>query len=256
MSAEDRLLRLRWFNGVMGFVHLVQGVVLLVLSSDFSLPVTASFLEFDPAAGKLAPVPETLVDLPIGPMVAAFLFLSATAHFLIAAPGIYQWYARNLTKGTNYARWVEYSFSASLMLVVIAMLVGIYDIVSLILIFAVNAAMILFGWMMELHNQTMERTNWTSFRFGSLAGTVPWIAVAIYLVGSGSGEGGPPGFVYGIFGSILVFFNVFAVNMVLQYKKVGPWRDYLYGERAYVLLSLFAKSALAWQVFAGTLRSV
>jgi hypothetical protein len=51
-----------------------------------------------------------------------------------------------------------------------------------------------------------------------------------------------------------VFFNIFAVNQVLQYKKVGRWRDYLYGERAYVVLSLVAKSLLAWQVFAGTLR--
>lgn len=240
----------------MGLIHLVQGVLMLALSTDFSLPVTAAFLEFDPAAGKLAPIPETLVDLPIGPMVATFLFLSAIAHFLIAAPGIYEWYARNLTRGINYARWVEYSFSASLMIVVVAMLVGIYDIASLILIFAVNAAMILFGLMMELHNQTTARTNWTSFWFGSIAGAVPWIAIAIYLFGSGGDGGGPPGFVYGIFGSIFVFFNVFAVNMVLQYRKVGPWRDYLYGERAYVLLSLFAKSALAWQVFAGTLRPV
>jgi hypothetical protein len=256
LSAENRLLRLRWFNSVMGLVHLVQGLLMLVLSSDLSLPVTAAFLEFDPAAGKLAPVPETLVDLPIGPLVAAFLFLSAIAHLLIAAPGIYQWYARNLTRGINYPRWVEYSLSASLMIVVIAMLVGIYDIASLILIFAVNATMILFGLMMELHNQTTKRTIWTSFWFGSIAGAVPWITIAIYLFGSGGGEGGPPGFVYGIFGSMFVFFNVFAVNMVLQYKKVGPWRDYLYGERAYVILSLFAKSALAWQVFAGTLRPV
>ncbi|MBI4337448.1 MAG: heliorhodopsin HeR [Chloroflexi bacterium] len=65
-----------------------------------------------------------------------------------------------------------------------------------------------------------------------------------------------PGSSHGIFASIFVFFNVFAVNMLLRYKRVGPWRDYLYGERAYVLLSLFAKSTLAWQVFAGTLRPV
>lgn len=41
--------------------------------------------------------------------------------------------------------------------------------------------------------------------------------------------------------------------MVLQYRQVGPWRDYLFGEKAYIVLSLTAKSALAWQVFAGTL---
>jgi hypothetical protein len=42
--------------------------------------------------------------------------------------------------------------------------------------------------------------------------------------------------------------------MVLQYRKVGKWKDYLYGERAYVILSLVSKSLLAWQVWAGTLR--
>ena len=123
---DTQLSRLRWFNGAMGLLHLAQGVLMLALSSNFFLPVSASFLEFDPAVGKLTPVPETLVDLRIGPLVAAFLFLSAIAHFLIASPGIYQWYTRNLTKGINYARWVEYSFSASVMIVVIAMLVGWY----------------------------------------------------------------------------------------------------------------------------------
>jgi len=37
---------------------------------------------------------------------------------------------------------------------------------------------------------------------------------------------------------------------------VGKWKDYLYGERMYIILSLVAKTALAWQVFVGTLRPV
>ena len=243
--------RLRWFNGVIGLAHFVQGILMLWLSTAFSLPVSASFLRFDPAAKRLVPTPETLFDLRIGPLVAAFLFMSALAHFLIAAPGIYNWYVRNLNRGINYARWIEYAFSASVMIVAIAMLVGIYDIASLVLTFALNAMMMLFGLIMELHNQTTEKTNWTSFWFGVIAGAVPWVAIAIYLIGAGSGV---PSFVYWIYVSIFLFFNSFAINMVLQYKKVGPWREYLYGERAYIVLSLVAKSALAWQVFAGTLR--
>ena len=54
--------------------------------------------------------------------------------------------------------------------------------------------------------------------------------------------------------TIFVFFNIFAINMVLQYKKVGPWKNYLFGERIYIVLSLLAKTALAWQIFVGTLR--
>jgi hypothetical protein len=240
----------------MGIFHLTQGILMLLLSSDFSLPVTSAFQVFDPAAGRLVTSYDTIVELHIGPMVAAFLLLSAVAHFLISAPGVFGWYARNLAKGINHARWMEYSLSASLMIVVIAMLVGIYDIASLILIFAVNVTMILFGWLMELYNQKTEKTNWVPYWFGVFAGAIPWVAIAVYLVGSGNEAGGPPGFVYAIFFTIFLFFNSFAVNMVLQYKKVGRWRDYLYGERAYIILSLVAKSALAWQVFAGTLRPV
>jgi hypothetical protein len=61
--------------------------------------------------------------------------------------------------------------------------------------------------------------------------------------------------VYAIFFSIFVFFDCFAVNQLLQYKRVGRWRDYLYGERVYIALSLVAKSLLAWQIFASTLAS-
>jgi hypothetical protein len=245
-----RLRGLRRWNASMAVLHLGQGAAMLAVASSFSLPVTSSFLRMDSVTDKLVGVPDELFDVRIGPLVAGFLFLSALAHTALASPWLHGWYERSVSRGINPARWVEYSLSSSLMMVVIAMLVGIYDVASLLLIFALNATMILFGWLMELHNQTTQRTNWTAFWFGCFAGAVPWIAVAIYLAGAAD----PPGFVYGIFASLFVFFNVFAVNMLLQYKRVGRWRDYLYGERVYMLLSLFAKSALAWQVFAGTLQ--
>jgi hypothetical protein len=240
----------------MTVLHLVQGIAMLLLCSDFALPVTSAFSQLDTDLQQLVAVPNTLGTLQIGPLVAAFLFLSALAHAVVASPGINRWYVNNLRKGINYTRWVEYSLSASLMTVIIGMLVGLYDFTALIMLFALNTAMILFGWMMELHNQSTAKVNWTSFWMGSIIGLVPWIAIFAYLIGAGNEAGGPPGFVYGIFVSIFIFFNVFAINMVLQYKKVGPWRDYVFGERAYIVLSLTAKSALAWQVFAGTLRPV
>jgi len=256
MEQEIKYKKLRRFNIIMGFFHLIQGILMLVLSSDFSLPITSSFQVFDTTLNKLIPLHDTLINLQIGPMVAAFLFLSAIAHFSVSIPSGYSWYINNIGKGINRARWIEYSLSASLMIVIISMLVGITDIASLILVFAVNATMILFGWLMELNNQNKIKTSWTPYWFGIFAGAIPWIAIAIYLIGSGNEAGGPPGFVYAIFFTIFLFFNTFAINMVLQYKKVGRWKDYLYGERAYIILSLVAKSALAWQVFAGTLRPV
>jgi hypothetical protein len=252
----DTFKRLRLYNLLMGAFHLVQGVLILLLSNDFSLPVTTNYLKFNPGTRTLEPLPETAADLTIAPLVAGFFFLSSLAHLLLTLPSVYEWYVKNLKKGINYARWWEYSLSSSVMIVIIAMLVGVYDLSTLILMFSINAIMIMCGLIMEVHNQTTKKTNWISFIVGCFAGAMPWVVVALYLFGSVEGEFGPPDFVYWIFFSIFLFFNSFALNMYLQYKKVGKWSDYLWGEKMYIVLSLLAKSALAWQVFAGTLRPV
>jgi hypothetical protein len=110
---------------------------------------------------------------------------------------------------------------------------------------------------MEHHNRYTEKTNWSSFIYGCIAGIVPWIVIAWYFFASVAGEGeGPPGFVYAIVPTLFVFFNIFALNMFLQYKKVGRWKDYLFGERMYIVLSLSAKTVLAWVIFSGTLAPV
>jgi hypothetical protein len=257
MNYEAQYVRLRTYNAFMGFLHLAQAIVVLILSNAFTLPITTSFLSVVSETGKLGPTTDTVINLPLGPMVALFLLLSAVAHFTIASPGVFGWYVNNLKKGINYVRWYEYAFSASLMIVLIGMLCGLYDLAALIMAFALTAVMNLCGLMMEIHNQVTQKTSWTAYVIGCIAGIVPWVAIAIYFFGSlATAEGSVPTFVYFILPTLFVFFFSFALNMVLQYRKVGPWRDYLFGERMYVLLSLVAKSALAWQVFAGTLRPV
>ena len=247
--------KLRIFNGVVSAILLLEGVLMLILSNDSTLPVTTNYLTSDPVVMNEPSLPRVVGNLRLGPLVAAFLLLSGLALFLLTLPRINAWYNRNLMKGANYARWMEYAITSSLMLVVIAMLSGMFDLNSLILLFFLNMMMILFGWMMELHNQTTQKTNWTAFYFGCLAGIVPWVVIAIYFFSAVAEPNAQvPTFVYFILPILFVFFNIFAINMVLQYKKVGKWSDYLYGERVYIILSLLAKSVLAWQVFAGTLR--
>ena len=183
---------LRRWNLAIGALHLVQGILMLSITSSFSLPVTAAFVSMNQETKALEPRLETLFDVRLGPVIASFLFLSALAHIMISLPGIYEWYRANLNRRVNYARWAEYAFSSSVMILVIAMLVGIYDIVSLTAIFGLNAAMILFGWAMERHNQSTESTDWTAYIFGSFVGIIPWIGIAIYLAGAGGSDGGVP----------------------------------------------------------------
>lgn len=245
---------LRSFNLKMAGLHAVQAIAILLLSRNFTLPVSVSFLNFDVGSQSLVPASKVLFDLPLALLVVMFLVLSALAHLIIAT--VYnKSYNKGLNQGINRARWIEYSLSASTMMVAIAMLVGIYDLALLIAIFALVAIMNLLGLVMEVHNQTTERTNWLSYLIGCLAGVVPWVVVGLSFWASAAfGNGDIPTFVYWIYVSIFVFFNAFAINMYLQYKGIGKWKDYMYGERMYIVLSLVAKSALAWQVFFGTLR--
>ncbi|MDG0868179.1 heliorhodopsin HeR [Candidatus Lucifugimonas marina] len=241
--------RLRVYNAAAALLHLLQAVTVLSLTNDFSIPVTAMFLEGPPGTdpGTLT----TLFDFRIGWGVAAFLLMSAAAHLILIMPRIFTWYVGQLETRRNYARWIEYSFSSSLMVVIIAMLPGITEVSALVALFGVNASMILFGLVMEKYEQP-GRPSWLSYWFGVLTGSIPWIVIAIYLWSPGS-SAQPPAFVYGIFFSLFLFFNSFALNMVLQYKRTWRWRNYIFGENAYIFLSLTAKSLLAWQVFAGTL---
>jgi hypothetical protein len=255
-APERTFTGLRRFNAIMGFLHLVQGILMIVLSNDTTYPIYTNFLSFNLETFALTPDPQLAYELRFGPAVAAFLLLSAIAHFYLATFG-YPGYVEKLRKGMNPVRFYEYALSSSLMIVLIGMLVGIWDLGTMIVLFGINAAMNFFGIMMELHNQTTTKTNWTAFIYGCIAGIIPWIVIMMYFLGAvGSAGAKPPGFVYAIIPTIFVFFNIFALNMFLQYKKVGRWRNYLFGERFYIVLSLLAKTALAWMIFAGTLAPV
>jgi hypothetical protein len=89
------------------------------------------------------------------------------------------------------------------------------------------------------------------FWFGTIAGIAPWIAIAVQIIGSET----VPGFVYGIVIVQFVLFFSFGFNQWLQYRGIGKWTDYVYGEKAYRVLSLAAKSLLAWQIYFPSLDS-
>jgi hypothetical protein len=256
---DDRARGLFRWNASLSAIHFVQFLVVLVLSLQQSpmatMPVVSSYLSFDTATSSLVQAQRALFEIPIGPAVAVFFLMSSIAHFLVAFPAR-SWYGRSLARGQNPARWIEYAFSSGVMIILIAGLTGIQEIGTLIAIFGINAAMNLFGWSMESANEGRERPQWLHFVFGCIAGIVPWVVIGIAILTSATEPGAEqiPAFVIAIYVSLFISFNVFAINMVLQYAKVGGWRDYLYGERAYMLFSLIAKTLLAWQVWAGTLQ--
>ena len=254
---KNKLDLLTKFNIFMGFFHFIQGAFMLIVSltvdkvANFKPMIWSYFLKFDTSTMKLVTSPKELFELPFGILVSAFLFLSAFFHLIVYLNK--KKYLSDLEKHINKFRWYEYALSSSLMIVLIAVLFGVYDIGALLLIFGLNASMNLFGLLMEKINQKEETTDWLPFIYGSISGIIPWVVVIMYAFGNAN-PAEVPWFVYAIFGSYFVFFNCFPINMILQYKKVGKWKDYLYGERTYIILSLVAKSVLAWLVFFGVMQ--
>jgi len=259
--SDAKFIKLRRFNLIMGFFHLVQGLGMLFLATvgferlaRFTPTITQTYQFFDVSTRSLAVATKDLFDLPFAILVASFLIISAVAHFIIVLSK--DRYVNDLKRGVNQFRWFEYALSSSIMIVLIATLFGIYDVVTLILIFLINASMNLFGLDMELLNAGTDKknVNWGPFIWGSIAGLAPWIAIIMYMSGSSATLDQIPWFVWAIVGTYFVAFNTFPINMILQYVGVGKWKDYLYGEKTYIVLSLAAKSVLAWLVLFGAMQ--
>ena len=257
---EEKLLKLKRFNLIMGLFHLIQGVAMLFLAttviqkiSEFQPTIIQYYQSYNTVTQSLETAQRSLFELPFGILVASFLLISAAAHGFIYLNS--KVYLKDIQKGINKFRWFEYALSSSIMIVLISTLFGIYDIGSLILIFLINASMNLFGLVMEQLNVGKDKSNviWGPFIWGGIAGIAPWIVILLYMFGTGNFDM-IPWFVWAIVGTYFVAFNTFPVNMILQYKKVGKWQDYIYGERVYIILSLAAKTVLAWLVFFGAMQ--
>jgi hypothetical protein len=135
-NLEARLRKLRWWNIGVGLILAVQAVIIAVLANNFSLPVVATYMDGPPGT---QPTLTKLGNFQLGWGVFAFMAISAAALLILASPGVFGWYKRNLLRERNYGRWMEYSISSSLMIVLITMICGITDIGAMIAIFGVNA---------------------------------------------------------------------------------------------------------------------
>jgi hypothetical protein len=275
LTEDKKIDKLLSFNLIMGLVHLVQGLLMLWFAFEiypnldgtgtqaFTIPVWGNYLDFDVELGTLVlKATEKLFDLPFLPLTASFLLLSALFHFLIAVP-FRRKYRSDLKEGVNQFRWYEYALSSSLMIILISSLFGVRDIAVFVLIALSNAAMNLFGLDMELLNagktKAGKKINWLPFIFGSIIGLAPWLAIAAYIIFNPAlydtiTTNDPPAFVWAILITYFVAFNTFPVNMVLQYLGVGKFKDYLHGERGYIVLSLVAKTILTWLVLFGAFQ--
>ena len=240
--------------------------------------------------------------LPVLPEDATFrlpLWKSAKDAWFRMNYGVYKEWLR---KGVQPLRFVEYSISSTLMVLIIALLNGATDLWLLLLLAVANWSTMMFGLYHEqLLRARMDApdgsTTFLTAVSAHVAGWVPFVAVWAMLLGQFEWTldaiKGIPAVIKVIPPVLLSMFTLFGVNQVLATVYLRPqggagsdgeappesamavpkapdgsqppvpsamavvrrqrW-SYMHSEVAYTVLSLTAKSLLAWMLLGGTLN--
>jgi uncharacterized membrane protein len=115
---------------------------------NFEIPIYTNYLKYvETPSGSVYPEvnPTEIGTVKFATLATFFALLSGIAHAIVLLKK--SRYIEDLRRGINFFRWYEYSISSSLMIILIAMLFGVYDLWSLVMMASVNACMNLFGLM-------------------------------------------------------------------------------------------------------------
>ena len=177
----------------------------------------------------------------------AFQSLAALTEYTGAILG-YK-YSEMIEAGKNPLRFIEYSFSASIMLISIALLNGVTDINLITSIGVLTSSCQLCGLAVEYIQDIKIRwllhiNGWLQFCWA-----YGIIGHAFFKSIDSSGVG-PPSFVYVIVISLFLLYASFGfVQLTELITDVKPRIK----EKSYVVLSLSAKLLLGWMIFSNVL---
>lgn len=163
--------------------------------------------------------------------------------------------------GVNPLRFVEYSISASIMLICIALLTGIYDENTLIAMGTLCASCQLFGLIGELTPNIMVRAfaHFSGWLTLMVAYGIIWVyyGIANYQGSQLDPPRSAPDIVHAVVITLFVLFNFFGVVQLTQFCCKGDncWYRWIGAEAelSYVMGSLISKTLLGWLIYAQVL---
>lgn len=247
---------LAW-NGAMALFHAALCTVTLVLGKhDLMVTTYKTAIDFVPRGGNisagwdLVPKYEEAESLALTWLVASFFFLSALFHVLNATL-LRTYYLNELAACRTPTRWIEYFFSAPVMMVLIAYTLGVRDRSLLLTVTVLIATTMPFGYWTEVVARPKSPDEWTesfAYRiFPWVLGHVPqvtaWFVVILQFYDTtASFMDNVPWFVHLILWVELVLF--FSFGFVQLYAQLMPPKFYYRGELAFQTLSLVSKGLL------------
>lgn len=263
LFSADQLKGLRKWNIWLGALLVLQAVAIIIIGTSRAYPVTTEYLSVDTLASEatggetLAVATRHLFDARFAWVVVLFMLVFAAAYLLTAT--LYRKrYERRLQTGMNEARWAMFGAGGGMILVAVGLLSGIYELASLLALFAfmvVGGLAILAAE--ELARREGEKGSLLAHLLcgvGVAAAVMPLIIIGFTKAGALLFDGKVPGFMYGIYAAVALFFIAVALLTHFRVNRKGAWADAFKTERAYMVLGFAGASVLAWQMFAGALQ--
>mmetsp|Transcript_32924 Transcript_32924/g.79654 ORF Transcript_32924/g.79654 Transcript_32924/m.79654 type:complete len:325 (+) Transcript_32924:87-1061(+) len=201
--------------------------------------------------------PETrLVTEVSAPWVTGtIVLLSAIDHIFAIAPGGNHLYNHGLAQNRATYRWIEYGISCSLMNMHMAQLVGVTDVHMILMIFVLSILIQYPAYIFEVVNGKARADGyayyWSPFFIGCLPYAAVWGVILTYYAQSLGEVEDQPGFVFPTIVAVFGLECLFPIVFVLQWMKIGIFRDYMVGEYTFMILGVIAKSSLAWLTIVG-----
>lgn len=261
VKIDPRFEGLRKWNLWMGVLLALQAIAVIVIGTDRSYPITTNYLAVDTLASEatggqsLAVASRHLLDMPFAWLVGVALLIFAVGYVL--AVWRRNWYEERLKLGLNDLRWLTFGIGGGVLFVAIALLSGVYELAMLLAIvgFMVAGCLgVMAGGVIRRQAGDVETpVSHLVCGIGTACIVAPIVLLAIAAGGAWLYDGTIPSFVYGIFGSALLF--VLAVGLVTHFRivKRGKWADAVNVERAFMVLAFLGASLVSWQMFAGAL---
>jgi hypothetical protein len=193
-------------------------------------------------------------EYQLGYLVPIFPFLSSINHIVSLADP--KWYSTVLETGVNKIRWIEFSVSAGVMLVLIGELSGVLEIRSLVVLAMLNALLQYHGYLIE--RAVSENASRAQIRELLLIAfsihIVIWTMIFIsFFSVLGTSTRAVPKAVNSIIIILFTLFTSFGILSALW--AVGAVKSFNLVELGYIILSLSAKVFLAWFLYFGVLKS-
>lgn len=246
---------LMW-NAAMATFHTALFVTTIAYGNrSLRAPVYMTELNFtttnssDPTVPNMLLIPEykEVGYLPLTWLVGTFFLVSAFFH----AGNATLWrrfYEYELSCCRSSSRWIEYFFSASIMILLISYATGIREYTLLIAVMALIATTMPFGWLTELGAEAASLTEWkkpfiiraSPHLIGYIPQTAAWLVILLNYYDET--EDKPPAWVSAVIWAQLALFFAFGIVQVVQ-QCSQPQAFYM-GEIAYQVLSLAAKGTL------------